>query len=178
MGRAGFPKRRATTIFQMKNKGRGSPRFDWRRPHHWLAYGFGSGLVPLAPGTAGTAAAIPIYLLMQTLPLFWYLSALSAMFLIGIWACSKTAAEMQAHDPSAIVWDEILGFLVAMIAVPPGWLWILAGFALFRFFDILKPWPIGELDRRVPGGLGIMLDDLVAGAMALALLRVTERVLV
>jgi phosphatidylglycerophosphatase A len=151
--------------------------FDWRRPHHWLAYGFGSGLSPWAPGTMGTVAAIPLYLLLKPLPLSWYLLLLAVLTLVGIWACDKTADEMHAHDPSAIVWDEVVGFLLAMTAAPTGWLWILAGFVLFRFFDILKPWPIRELDQRVRGGLGVILDDLVAGAMTWVLLQAAVRVL-
>lgn len=150
--------------------------FMWRRPHHWLAYSLGAGLFPWAPGTIGTLAAVPLYLLLRPLPLLWYLGALLPMFLIGVWACGKTARELQAQDPSAIVWDEILGFLLAMTAAPPGWPWLLAGFILFRGFDILKPWPIGALDKRVKGGLGIMLDDIAAGAMAWVLLQAAVRI--
>lgn len=149
-----------------------SPQFDWRCPHHWLAYGFGSGLAPAAPGTFGTIAAIPLYLLLAPLPTIWYLIVLVPLFLIGIWACDKAAVELSVQDPSAIVWDEILGYLITMIAAPAGWLWILVGFALFRLFDIWKPWPIRVLDRRVHGGLGVMLDDVAAGIMACALLHV------
>jgi phosphatidylglycerophosphatase A len=155
----------------MRAKGRILPNFDWRRPHHWLAYGFGAGLSPWAPGTVGTVAAVPIYLSLQPLPLFWYLGLLTAMLLIGIWACGKTARELNAHDPSAIVWDEILGYLLTMTGAPPGWVWMALGFALFRLFDILKPWPIRELDRKVRGGLGVILDDLLAGLIALVLLQ-------
>jgi phosphatidylglycerophosphatase A len=147
------------------------PRFDWRKPHHWLAYGFGSGLAPWAPGTAGTLAAVPLYLLLRPLPLVWYLATLLTFLLLGVWACEKTARELNAHDPSAIVWDEFLGYLLTMTAAPTGWQWVVLGFALFRFFDILKPWPIRELDRRVEGGLGVMLDDLAAGVMAWAVLQ-------
>lgn len=148
-----------------------APGFDWRRPHHWLAYGFGSGLSPWAPGTAGTLVAVPLYLLLRPLPVGWYLALLLALCLIGVWACGKTARELGADDPSAIVWDEILGYLLAMAAAPPGWPWIIGGFVLFRIFDIRKPWPVGELDRRVKGGLGVVLDDLVAGLMALAVIQ-------
>lgn len=149
----------------------GGHNFDWRRPHHWLAYGLGSGLVPRAPGTAGTLAAIPLYLLMEPLPLTGYLLVLLVLTLAGLWAIAKTMRELGVHDPGAIVWDEVLGFLLAMTAAPSGWGWIALGFVLFRCFDILKPWPIGMLDRRVPGALGVILDDLVAGLMALALLQ-------
>jgi len=155
----------------MKAKGRILPNFDWRRPHHWIAYGFGSGLFPWAPGTLGTTAAIPLYLLLQPLPLIWYLLVLGGLFAVGLWACGKTERELNAHDPSSIVMDEFLGFLLTMTAAPPGWIWVLLGFVLFRFFDILKPWPIRELDLRVHGGLGIILDDLLAGAMAWAILQ-------
>jgi phosphatidylglycerophosphatase A len=151
--------------------------FDWRRPHHWLAYGFGSGLVPIAPGTAGTVAAIPLYLLLAPLPLLGYLAALGLLTLIGLWACATTMRELGVHDPGAIVWDEVLGFLLTMAAAPSGWQWILLGFALFRFFDIVKPWPIRTVDRRVPGALGVILDDLIAGLMALALLQIAARAL-
>ena len=152
------------------------PDFDWRRPHHWIAYGFGSGLVPWAPGTMGTVAAIPLYLLLQPLPLIWYLVVLAAFLWIGIWACDKTARELDAQDPTAIVWDEFLGYLLTMVAAPSGWAWVLLGFALFRIFDILKPWPIRELDRRVHGGLGIILDDLLAGLIALILSQAAARI--
>lgn len=149
----------------------GAHNFDWRRPHHWLAYGFGSGLVARAPGTAGTLAAIPLYLLMAPLPLCWYLLALLALTLAGLWACAKTLRELDVHDPGPIVWDEVLGFLLAMTAAPSGWGWIALGFVLFRFFDIVKPWPIRTIDRRVPGALGVILDDLVAGLMTLGLIQ-------
>lgn len=161
----------------MKAKGRILPNFDWRRPHHWLAYGFGAGLSPRAPGTVGTIAAVPFYLLLRPLPLSWYIALVAGLTLIGIWACGKTAREMNAHDPAAIVWDEVVGFLLAMTAAPPGWPWILAGFVLFRFFDILKPWPIRELDQRVRGGLGVILDDLLAGVMTWVLLQAAARLL-
>ena len=145
---------------------KGRPRMDWRRPHHWIAFGLGSGLAPWAPGTVGTLAAIPLYLLLQPLPLGWYLALLVAAFGVGVWACQRTALDLGAHDPGAIVWDEVVGLLVTLTAAPTGWVWIVIGFALFRLFDIWKPWPIRVLDAQVPGGLGIMLDDLVAGIMA------------
>ena len=151
--------------------------FDWRRPHHWVAYGFGSGLVPIAPGTAGTVAAIPLYLLLAPLPLLGYLAALVLLTLIGLWACATTMRELGVHDPGAIVWDEVLGFLLTMAAAPSGWQWIVLGFALFRFFDIVKPWPIRAVDRGVAGALGVILDDLIAGLMALALLQIAARAL-
>jgi phosphatidylglycerophosphatase A len=91
--------------------------------------------------------------------------------LLGVWACGKTAQELGVSDPSPIVWDEIVGFLVTMTAAPSGWRWVLVGFALFRLFDIWKPWPVSVLDRGVSGGLGIMLDDLAAGLLAWVILH-------
>jgi len=146
-------------------------RFDWRRPHHWLAFGFGSGLLPKAPGTWGTLVGIPVYLLLAPLPHEGYLLVTLALFGLGVWACGKTGRELGVHDHGAIVWDEVVGYLVTMAGVPGDWQWLLAGFLLFRLFDILKPWPIRWLDRRVKGGLGVMLDDVAAGLMAWVVLQ-------
>ena len=144
-------------------------------PCGFLSLGCGSGLVPVAPGTAGTLAAIPVYLLLQDLSLAVYVAVVSVAFLAGIPLCAWTARRLGVHDHPAIVWDEIVGYLVTMVAAPAGWQWIVAGFVLFRLFDIAKPWPISWLDRRVTGGLGIMLDDLVAGVLAAILLQLLFR---
>jgi phosphatidylglycerophosphatase A len=149
--------------------------FNGRRPWHWIAFGLGSGLSPWAPGTAGTLAAVPLYLAVAGLALPWYLGLVALATLVGIWACGATARDLGGRDPGAIVWDEVVGYLVTMTAAPPGWVWVLLGFALFRLFDIWKPWPIRVLDARVHGGLGIMLDDLVAGALAWAALQGISR---
>ncbi len=141
-------------------------------PVHFLAFGFGSGLVPFAPGTFGTLAAIPLYLLMQHLPLAVYLALLVVICVAGIWICGKSSQMLGVHDHSGIVWDEFAGYLVTMIAAPNHWVWMLAGFVLFRLFDIWKPWPISLLDKKVQGGLGIMLDDIVAGLFALLCLQI------
>ncbi len=148
-----------------------SIHFKPRSPYHWLAFGFGSGLLPKAPGTWGTLTAIPLYLLMADLPLAYYLSLTALLFLLGIPVCTRVGRELGVHDHSAIVWDEVVGFLLTMTALPKEWPWILAGFLAFRLFDILKPWPIGPVDQRVHGGLGVMADDLLAGLMALGLLH-------
>lgn len=142
-----------------------------RHPVDFLALGFGSGLLPKAPGTAGTVAAIPLYLLMQSLDLYLYLSLVALLFLAGIPVCAHTAKRLGVHDHPGIVWDEVVGYLVTMTFAPVGWLWVLAGFVLFRFFDVLKPWPIRWLDKRVGGGFGIMVDDLLAGIAAAAVLH-------
>ncbi|HEY9198083.1 MAG TPA: phosphatidylglycerophosphatase A [Gammaproteobacteria bacterium] len=137
-----------------------------RDPGHLLALGFGSGLAPYAPGTFGTLAAIPVYLLCAQLPLMVYLLAVAAAFALGVYLCGRTARALGVHDHPGIVWDEVVGYLLTMTFAPPGWGWILFGFACFRLFDIWKPWPIRVCDRHVHGGLGIMLDDLLAGAAA------------
>lgn len=140
-------------------------------PVDFLALGFGSGLLPVAPGTAGTLVAIPVYLLLQPLAAHWYVALVVLLALAGIAVCGKTASHLGVHDHPAIVWDEIVGYLVTMTFAPPGWLWIVLGFVLFRLFDIAKPWPIRWFDRQVGGGLGIMLDDLLAGVFSAALLQ-------
>jgi phosphatidylglycerophosphatase A len=136
---------------------------DMRRPVHLLAFGFGSGLLPKAPGTFGTLTAIPIYLLLQPLSLLLYGFILLLALIAGVWICQRTSEDLGVHDHGGIVWDEIVGYLVGMAFAPSGWSWILIGFLFFRLFDILKPWPIRWIDHRVEGGLGIMLDDVLAG---------------
>jgi len=137
-----------------------------KHPIHFLALGFGSGLAPKAPGTFGTLMAIPLYLLLQPLSLSYYLAVVLFVSLIGIYICDKSSSMMGVHDHPGIVWDEFAGYFVTMIAAPAGWVWVLVGFALFRFFDILKPWPIRKIDKSVKGGFGIMLDDILAGIFA------------
>ncbi|MEW8001788.1 MAG: phosphatidylglycerophosphatase A [Candidatus Thiodiazotropha sp.] len=147
-----------------------------RKPTHLLAFGFGSGLLPKAPGTYGTLVGVPLYLLMQPLPLLSYILLVALGFVAGLWLCQRAAEDLGVHDHSGIVWDEIVGYLAAMAFAPPGWIWIVIGFLLFRLFDIFKPWPIRWIDRRVKGGLGIMLDDLAAGiysAGVISLLNLT-----
>ena len=145
---------------------RGPSRASLRNPVHCLALGFGTGLSPKAPGTVGTLAALPLYAALVALPLWAYLLATALVSVAGIWICARAARDFGVHDHPAIVWDEIAGILVALLFVPADWLWLLATFVAFRFFDVLKPWPIRWLDRRVGGGLGIILDDLVAGLAA------------
>ena len=153
-----------------------SPRL-LTHPVDFLALGFGSGLMPKGPGTAGTVVAIPVYLLLQPLTLNLYIALVAVLFVVGIPICSHTARRMGVHDHPAIVWDEIVGYLVTMMFAPPGWLWVAVGFVLFRLFDIAKPWPIRLLDRNVGGGFGIMVDDLLAGVFAAAVLQLLVFVL-
>ena len=145
-----------------------------RHPLVFLACGFGSGASPWAPGTAGTLVAVPIYLFLSQLDTFYYLLITTLMFLLGIYLCDRATARFGQHDHAAIVWDEIVGFLVTMSLLPTTWQWIVAGFIAFRLFDILKPWPINWLDRHVGGGLGIMLDDIAAGLAGLSVLLLLQ----
>ena len=144
---------------------------NWSNPIHLLAFGFGSGAMPKAPGTWGTLVAIPLYLFMQDLSLMAYLALLVVMTVAGVWICDVTTKALGVHDHPGIVWDEIVGYLITMILAPEGWFWLVVGFILFRIFDIAKPWPIRFIDRSVKGGFGIMLDDVLAGVMALACLQ-------
>lgn len=137
-----------------------------RNPVHLLAFGFGSGLAPKAPGTFGTLAALPFYLLLAQLSLAGYALALVLAFGLGIWICDKTAQDLGVHDHGGIVWDEFVGLWITLFVAPAGWWWIVTGFLLFRLFDILKPFPISWFDKNVKGGLGIMLDDALAGSFA------------
>jgi phosphatidylglycerophosphatase A len=148
-----------------------------KHPVHFIALGFGTGYFPRAPGTLGTFAGVLIYLFMQGLTWYVYLGLVLAMFIFGIWICGYTARELKAHDHPSIVWDEIVGYLVTMAFAPPGWLWVMSGFVLFRIFDIWKPWPICLLDKRLPGGVGIMADDLVAGIFSLTIVQIIAYIL-
>ncbi|WP_318475023.1 phosphatidylglycerophosphatase A [Photobacterium leiognathi subsp. mandapamensis] len=142
-------------------------------PWHLLATGFGSGLAKYVPGTMGTLAAIPFYLLLAQLPFGWYLVAVFVAALIGVKICTITSGDMKVHDHGSIVWDEFVGFWITMAIAPTvSWQWVLTGFILFRFFDMVKPWPISWLDKHVKGGFGIMVDDILAGFMAMIALWV------
>lgn len=133
----------------------------------WIASGFGSGLSPWAPGTAGSLAALLPWLGLRLLPLPVYLAMLAAAFALGVWACGRAARRVGLHDPGAFVWDEFVGQWAALLFVLQGpWWGVPLAFALFRLFDVWKPWPVGWADRRVRGGLGVMADDLLAGLMA------------
>ncbi len=134
-------------------------------PANFLALGAGSGLAPKAPGTFGTLAAIPIVLVMPS-NVAIYSAIVLVLFAAGVWLCDTCANNLGVHDHPAIVFDEWVGYLITMVAAPRSWMFLALGFALFRLFDILKPWPIGMADKRVSGGLGIMVDDVIAGVFA------------
>lgn len=143
------------------------------RPVQLLALGFGSGLAPKAPGTFGTLAAIPFFFLMLFLPTWDYILVVIVSAVLGIYFCQSAADDFGVHDHPAIVWDEFVGLWIALFPlslVPFEWHWLVLGFVLFRVFDILKPWPISYIDKHVQGGVGIMLDDVLAGIAAAVLL--------
>ncbi|WOH37504.1 phosphatidylglycerophosphatase A [Thalassotalea fonticola] len=148
-----------------------SELFNIKNPVHFLALGFGSGLSPKAPGTMGTLAAIPLYLLCSQLSLNAFIAITIFISIIGIWICDKASKDAGVHDHGAIVWDEIAGFFITMIAVPATWQSIIVGFIFFRILDIAKPWPISIADKKVGGGFGIMLDDIIAGILACVLMH-------
>lgn len=152
-----------------------APRSIWRNPVHFLAFGCGAGAAPVAPGTFGTLVAVPLYWLLQGMHLPTYLALLTLLFAAGVWLCEVTARDLGVHDHPGIVWDEVVGYLLTMTAAPPGWAWIVVGFLLFRLFDIWKPWPIRYCDRQLGGGLGIMLDDVLAGLYAWLVLQMLYR---
>jgi phosphatidylglycerophosphatase A len=142
-----------------------------QHPLHFIAFGFGSGLLPKMPGTWGTVVAIPLYLCIAHTPLWLYSLVTFALICVSFYICHVTAADIGVHDHPGIVLDEIVGFLLTMWAIPVGWAWIGAGFLLFRIFDIWKPWPIRWVDRRVGGGVGIVVDDLLAAVYAWLILQ-------
>ena len=139
-----------------------------RQPGMLLALGLGSGLVPRGPGTAGTLVGVALFLLLATLSPLLQALAVAAVVVAGFPLCGNAARRLGVHDDPAIVWDEIAGYLVTMIALPAEPAWVIAGFLVFRILDIAKPGPIRWLDRRLGGGIGIMADDLAAGAVGCA----------
>ncbi len=141
-----------------------------RSPLLLLAFGFGSGLSPKAPGTMGTLAAIPLWYLLAQLSQPAYILVVALCAIVGIFICGSAADKLGVHDHGGIVWDEIVGFWITMTFLPATYVYALLGFVLFRLFDILKPWPISWLDKNIGGGLGIMIDDVVAGLAAAAVI--------
>lgn len=143
----------------------------WQDPVYFIAFGFGSGLMPAAPGTWGTVAAIPVYLLMMHMHWSVYLFITLLFLGLGVWVSDKVSQDLGVHDYKGIVWDEVVGYLLTMFLAPQGLLWIVLGFVLFRIFDIWKPQPIRMVDIKVKGGLGIMLDDVAAAVPAWLILQ-------
>jgi phosphatidylglycerophosphatase A len=143
----------------------------------FLAFGGGSGLLPRAPGTWGTLVAVPLLYPLQALSGSAFLVVLAALFALGVLVCNRVGRRLGVDEYGGIVWDEMVGYWLAMAFAPPGWLWMLAGFGLFRLFDIIKPWPINALEVRVTGGLGVMLDDVLAAVYAMVVLAGAEHYL-
>jgi len=146
-----------------------------KNPVHLLAFGFGSGAAARAPGTWGSLAAIPLWYTFAWLPGPVYWAIVLVAFLVGIWLCGQTARDLKVHDHGGIVWDEFVGMWIALGLFPEQIVGVLLAFTLFRLFDVLKPWPINWLDDRLPGGLGIMVDDVVAGLMAMLSMLAIDR---
>lgn len=138
---------------------------------HFLAFGLGSGAAPKAPGTFGTLAAMPFLLVFAPMPLWLYAAVLLVAFVFGCFLCEWVSHDMGVHDHGGIVWDEFVGLWLTFVLVPLNAWTLIAGFLLFRFFDVIKPWPIGWVDKRVAGGFGIMIDDVIAGIFAWLVLQ-------
>jgi phosphatidylglycerophosphatase A len=155
---------------------RPSAGFAFQHPAHLIALGFGAGLAPVAPGTFGTLAAVPLWWLVggadEPLAL---LAIVAALFAVGVWACDVTGRHLGVSDHSAMCWDEIVAFLLVLAIAPDDPRWQAAAFLLFRFFDVVKPPPIRDLETRLKGGLGVMFDDLLAAGYTLLALAVVKR---
>ena len=141
-------------------------------PIHLIAVGFGAGASPYMPGTVGTLIGVLIYLLIVPFSVPVYTVILAALIFFGFWVCDVADKAIGVHDHPSIVWDEVLGFLITMWAIPAYWMWVILGFLLFRLFDIWKPWPISWLNDHISGGVGVIVDDLLAGVFAGIVLRI------
>lgn len=141
-------------------------------PVHFLSLGFGSGLSPKAPGTFGTLVGLPLYWLISAYSLNFQLTLIFILFIAGIYFCQKTGDAIGVSDHGGIVWDEIVAMMLVLTFVPVHWFWWLLAFSLFRLFDIWKPFPIRQLDANIKGGLGVMVDDLLAAVYAIAVLKI------
>ena len=153
-----------------KNSQAVAARTVFTDPVNFLAFGFGTGLAPVAPGTAGSLPGVLLFWLTLDFGLYVQLTVAAVLVVAGVWICGESARRIGVHDHGGIVWDEIAGMYLTLLAAPLtpiGWL---AAFVLFRVMDIVKPWPIRDLDHRLGGGVGIMLDDLVAALYAAVVL--------
>jgi len=147
---------------------------ELKDPVVFIALGLGSGLSPKAPGTAGTLLTVPLVYFLQQQTLLVYCLVTLFVLLTGSWVCGYAAKKLNVHDHSAIVYDEVAGFLITMFMIPANWSLMLLGFILFRFFDAVKPWPISWCDKNIGGGFGIMFDDVVAGLISLFCLALLQ----
>jgi phosphatidylglycerophosphatase A len=154
-------------------------------PAHFIALGFGTGLVPIAPGTVGTLLAFPLFQLLGAVlgsldawpPRLAFLGILAASFAIGIWACGRTGRDLGVADHSCMNWDEVVAFLLVLLMTPEGWVWQAFAFFSFRFFDVVKPAPIGYFDRTLKGGFGVMFDDVLAAFYSLLVMAAAQQLL-
>lgn len=153
------------------------PREVWRNPLYFIAFGLGSGAMPIAPGTFGTLFAIPCYLLLRELPTHAYLIFTLCFIIFSSWLCDYISRQTHTHDHPGMCIDEFAGFFVTMLYAPSGWLWVATGFVLFRLFDILKPWPISYVDKNIHGGFGMVLDDVLAGLLSCAIIQIIAIIL-
>lgn len=144
----------------------------WQDPWHFVAFGFGLGQLPKVPGTWGTLFGFVFYYLFLGVSSIYYLIFILLAFIFGVWLCERVSNDLGVHDHSGIVWDEIVGLMITLLWVPPVFSLLCIGFCLFRVFDILKPWPISFVDKHVKGGLGIMIDDVLAAIPAWCLLQI------
>jgi phosphatidylglycerophosphatase A len=151
-------------------------RFTLAHPAHCIAFGFGAGLSPWAPGTAGTLLAwLLAWLAGPALGTPPGLALIAALFVLGVWVCEVTGRHLGIADHGSMVWDEVVAFLLVLAIIPATFAWQLAGFALFRLFDIAKPPPIRWLETRFKGGWGVMIDDLLAAGYTLLVLAAVQR---
>lgn len=138
-------------------------QFNLKNPVHFMAVGFGSGLIKPAPGTWGSLLAMFLFLGIALLPIKVQIALIVVAAIAGCFICGKAALDSGEHDHSAIVWDEFVGYWIGALFLPYHIIWFFVAFLFFRFFDIVKPFPIGFVDKRVKGGVGIMIDDIIAG---------------
>lgn len=148
------------------------PRSVWTNPVHFIACGFGLGTFPWFPGTIGTAAAIPLILILSPTPLWFYIAICMILFGIAVYLCEITNRDFGTDDHPAAVLDEVVTFPIAMLGIPLHWHTLLIAFLLFRFFDIVKPGPIRWVDKNVHGGFGVVLDDLLAALCTLVIMQI------
>lgn len=141
-------------------------------PAHFLALGAGAGLAKKAPGTFGTLLGLPLFFLIVPLQIDLQISIIFILFLVGIYCCEKTGQTLGVSDHGSIVWDEIVAMMLVLTFTPLQWQWWLAAFALFRLFDIWKPAPIRQCDAKIKGGLGVMMDDILAAVYAILSLKI------
>ena len=154
-----------------KPAGKAQVKRGFTDPWHFVAYGFGSGLSPVAPGTAGSVVGVVLAVACLSLPIYWAIGIVVVVTAVGVLVSDRVARELDQKDPGGIVIDEIAGQMITLLIAPAHWPWWLLGFFWFRFFDVLKPWPASWCDRELPGGWGVMMDDIVAGIYGLIALQ-------